>query len=151
MRRTNPWGEAEARPDVEVHLAPLPDECGGAAVQRRAGVAYILIDPMLSPVEQRCRLAHELVHLERGSSMRCAWSPCTMDAVIVREEIYVDREVADWLVPLEQLAHVVDGMVRAGVDVTAVAIAEEFMVTKPIARIALDQLARIRGMERLAG
>lgn len=148
MRRTDPWGEAEARTDVAVHLAALPDETGGAVVQRRGERAYIVLDPRLSPVEQRCRLAHELVHLERGSTVRCRWSPRSWDVCVVREELRVDREVAAWLVPVDQLEGLVHAMLRAGEDVTARVVAEEFEVTKPIARIALDGLARRQQLRR---
>lgn len=130
-----------------MHYAPLPEECGGAVVQRRGGRTWILLDPLLSPVEQRCRLAHELVHLDRGSTLRCRWSPRSFDACIVREEIRVDGEVADWLVDPHELWVLVGDLLLAGEDVTARVVASEFQVTRPIARIALDKLARVQGFE----
>lgn len=127
-------------------MALLPDECGGAILERRPDRAWILIDPRLSPVEQRCRLAHELRHLDRGSSIRCRWSPRSFDACIAREETHVDREVADWLVPSDDLWTLVGGLLAAGEDVTAREVASHYLVTKPIARIALDALHRRQGL-----
>lgn len=147
MREKEPTDEADRRPGVEVHYALLPDECGGGAVQRRADRTWVVIDPRLSPVEQRCRLAHELIHLDRGSSARCRWSPRSWDPCIVREEMHVDQEVADWLVDSHELWVLVGGMLAAGEDVTAREVAADFEVTKPIARIALDALARRQGLE----
>jgi hypothetical protein len=144
MRRSCPWAEAERRPGVQVREVLLPTECGGAAVQRRGDHIWVLIDQLGSPVEQRCRLAHELVHLDRGSSLRCRWSPTTWDVVVAREEQRVDEEVARWLVPDRALWELVGAMVAAGEDVTTVAIAEHFQVTRPLARLALERLARAR-------
>lgn len=123
----------------------LPPECGGGAVQRRGDNTWILIDPTASPVHQRCRLAHELVHLDRGS-WRCRYSPQTMDDKVAREESRVDAEVADWLVDHHELWVVVGDMVSAGEDVTRRVVAQHFQVTKPIAGIALDRLARTHGI-----
>lgn len=61
--------------------------------------------------------------------------------------MHVDREVADWLVPQDDLWGLVSGMLLAGEDITARVIASEFQVTKPIARVALDRLARVQGLQ----
>lgn len=127
-------------------MALLPEECGGAILERRATRSWIVIDPRLSPVEQRCRLAHELVHLDRGSSMRCRWSPRTWDTVVAREEMRVDEAVADWLVPDNELWVLVDDMMATDQDITTRLIAGEFEVSRAIARIALDRHARRRGL-----
>lgn len=145
MRRSCPWAEAERRPGVRVLVVPLPAECGGAAVQRRGHATWILIDALGSPVEQRCRLAHELVHLDRGTSLRCSWSPETWDDVVAREETRVDDDVAGWLISARDLWILVGDMLAAGEDVTARAIASHFQVTKPLARLALAELARVHG------
>lgn len=147
MRSECPWNEAERRFGLEVLQLPLPPETGGAVLRRKDGHAWIIIDPTLSPVEQRCRLAHELVHLDRGSSLRCRWSPRSMDTIIMREELRVDSEVSRWLVDQDELWILVGDMVASGDDVTARVIAEHFQVTKPIARIALDRLARVQGVQ----
>lgn len=125
-------------------MALLPDECGGDVLERRPERSWILIDPRLSPVEQRCRLAHALVHLDRGS-MRCSASPAAWDSVVAREEDRVDAEVAAWLLPIDELWTLVHDLTAEGTDVTARVVAAEFQVTKPIARIALDGLAE-RGL-----
>lgn len=127
---------------MEVISAPLPRECGGGVVQRRAERAWVVLDAALDPVEQRCRLAHELIHLDRGS-MRDAHAPDTWDAVVAREERAVDREVAAWLVPVEALASLVEGLDSAGTAVTADVVALEFEVTPAIAALAL---ASLRGL-----
>lgn len=118
----------------------LPDECGGEAVQRRDGRIWILLDLRLSPVEQRCLLAHALVHLDRGTSSRCSHTPATMDTFVIAEERACNEAVADWLVDPENLWILVTDMVHAGEDVTTRTVAAELGVTKPIARIALERL-----------
>ena len=139
MRCGCPWDEAERRGDVEVITAPLPAECGGAVVQRRPGRAWVVLDPDLDPAEQRCRLAHELVHLERGS-VRAPCAPPSWDAVVAREELAVDREVASWLVPSRELARFVRGHASADLGITSAIVATEFEVTEPIAALALADL-----------
>jgi hypothetical protein len=83
--------------------------------------------------------------------MRCRWSPRSWDAVIAREELRVDAEVAAWLVPDDELWLIVDDIVAGDQEPTTKMIAEEFQVTRPIARIALDRHARVRGITLLAG
>lgn len=107
-------------------------------MQRRIETDWILIDPRLSEVEQRCRLAHELVHLERGSSLRCSGQQ--RDGVLVpQEELRVDRTVADWLVPAQHLVPLIRQLVRSGTGVDATIVCEEFLVTRPIAKLALQR------------
>lgn len=106
-----------------------------------------MLDVGLDPVEQRCRLAHELVHLDRGS-VRGADAPDTWDAVVAREELAVDREVAAWLVPFDELARVVTRCASGEHPVTAELIATEFEVTPPIATLALAALRELRPGDR---
>lgn len=127
----------------------LPDECGGAVVQRRGTRTWVVLDLRGSPVEQRCRLAHELVHIDRGS-WRCRFAPATWNDKIAREERRVDEDVADWLVPGQELLEVVTALVAEGSEVTTKVIAAEFQVTRPIARIALDRLDRGRRLGTVA-
>jgi gp43 len=54
----------------------------------------ILLDIRLSRVEERCTLAHELVHAERGPFPR--W-------LTTREESVVDAKAARRLIPLDAL------------------------------------------------
>lgn len=138
MRDPDPWAEANARTNITILIRPLPDETGGAVAQVRKGHWWIIIDPLLSPVEQRCRLAHEICHIDWGSSARCRWSPGAWDVVVAREEMHIDRQVAEWLVPFDRLVLILNQMLRAGTEVTASAIGEEFKVTKYVARAALD-------------
>lgn len=144
MRRACPWEEADRRPGVEVRLTLLPDECGGAVLERRPERCWILLDLRRSPVEQRCLLAHELTHLDRGS-MRCDASPATWGPVVAREEDAVNAEVADWLVGPFDLWTLVGDMVAEERDVTTREIAEHYQVTRDVARTALARLARRQG------
>lgn len=149
MRRSSPWDEA-ARRGVEVLVTLLPDECGGEAVQRRDGRIWVLIDLRLSPVEQTCLLAHALVHLDRGTSSRCNMAPATMDTFVLTEEREVDAEVARWLVDQDTIWLLVNDMIHAGEAVTVRVVAGELGVTKRIARIALERLAKFGGAHLLA-
>jgi hypothetical protein len=138
----SPWVEAGKIPDLHLRFVPLPPETGGMCCVRRPSGNWILIDPDLSYAEKRCGLTHELVHLERGTSSRCASMPSCWDEMVVREELIVDREVARRLVPLDDL----EAFVAARSDleaVDAVLVAEHFRVTERIAGIALEQLAAV--------
>lgn len=130
-------------PDVAVEYAELPASTGGALLARCANGALIVLDERLSKTERRCRLAHELVHLERGTSTRCRWASRMWLPLVVREELAVDRIVADRLVPADLLVLYVDRQVDLGRGVTAAMVAEEFDVVAPVASIALDRL-RVR-------
>jgi len=143
--RWSPWGALATMPNVHVRLADLPAETGGAALVHRGNQKWILIERTSTKAERRSRLAHELIHLERGTTTRCRWSPRTWDVLVVREELIVDREVARRLVPLDELAGLVARLEDLGEPVHAVAVMEEFDVPVDVAQRALWLLAQRRG------
>ena len=139
----SPWAAAAAIPNLNIRFAELPAETGGACLARRTPNIWIVLDPRLSRPERKCRLAHELIHLERGSSSRCTYMPRSWDACVVREEMWVDREVARRLVPRLDLHAFIDQAVELGSAVDALVVADRFGVPVPIASIALGMVASV--------
>jgi Zn-dependent peptidase ImmA (M78 family) len=137
----SPWAAAAAYPNLRIRFAELPDETGGACLARRGEALWIILDPRLDRAHRTARLAHELVHLERGTSARCAFSPRSWDAIVVREELLVDREVARRLVPRDDLRCFVEqAQEHEGVDARMVA--DRFGVPVQVASVALHELGR---------
>ena len=83
----DPWGEVPAGWSVNFVVMPVRGMCRWS---RRS----ILLDIRLSGIEERCTLAHELVHAERGPFPR--W-------LTAREESIVDAKAARRLIPLDAL------------------------------------------------
>lgn len=135
----NVWRSIRDQDHIHVRvIGRLPQECGGGCVVRRpGGQVWILLDAALSATERRAVLAHELVHLERGSC-RYEGSPASWDAVVAKEERMVDRTVAERLVPLGELRDF--AAARAEVEaVTAHDVAEAFGVPIWVAREACER------------
>jgi hypothetical protein len=87
----DPWADlAERWPEVSVVLKPMSGTLLGEVrypvIALRAGT---------SAAQRRCTLTHELIHLERGVDDCGQWAR--------REELAIEREVADRLVPLPRL------------------------------------------------
>jgi hypothetical protein len=134
-----------------VRFADLPAETGGAVLARRPGRAWIVLDRRLDGAGRRSRLAHELVHLERGPNRRDPASPPQWDAVIVREEAAVDREAARRLVPDDELDQLADRAVELGDGVGTAEVATEFEVSPELAEVALAALVRRRAGRSILG
>lgn len=129
------WRSIRNHDHIHVRIAPLPAETGGGCLVRRPnGQAWILLDAGLSPAERRAVLAHELVHLERGSA-RYDGAPPTWDDVVAREELLVDRIVAERLVPADELRTFAAARAELG-PVTVEDVAEHFDVPVWVAREA---------------
>lgn len=97
--RYDPWHHArQAWPEIRVLAGPLPGDLLGVlrypVIVLRAGTTV---------AQQRCTLAHELVHLERGIGDSGPWSD--------REERLVHREAARRLIGLTELC---DAVAAAG-------------------------------------
>ncbi len=128
MAGWNPWTAARARPDLQIWFADVPD---GATWHRDEHGDHITLDASATRRERRALLAHELVHAERGVGY-----PHATAATMEREEAIVRRETALRLVPLAELAALVDR--RGDVEpVTCEVVADEFDVPEPVAREAL--------------
>jgi hypothetical protein len=92
MDSYDPWralGECEG---VRLVVADLPGTLRG---QIDFATRTITLHPRLLPVERRCTLAHELVHLERGP---------VLVRLTPREERIVATIAARRLLPIEALA-----------------------------------------------
>jgi hypothetical protein len=130
------WGSIAGRDDVHVRIVPLPVDCGGGTIVRRAdGTVWILLDEALSATERRAVLLHELVHLERGS-VRWDGGPEAWAAVVAREENAVDDIVAERLVPDDELQAFVRRCLSIEEFVTAADVADEFDVPVDVAERA---------------
>lgn len=123
----NPWRELRNRPEITFGRCPLPGPISGVYATKK-GFAVILIEETLTRRDRNAVLAHELIHAERGGSIDARWMPGTWTAVIAREEILVDREVARRLVPLDELAGFVQRHADTNGCVVAADVAEEFDV-----------------------
>lgn len=86
----------------------------------------ILLDIKLSRIEERCTLAHELVHAERGPFPRWATA---------REEAAVNAEAARRLIPLDALGEALAWSLHPTVA------AEELDVDPPTLEALLRNLA----------
>lgn len=135
-----PFRAADEIPELTVRFAELPAETGGACLAKRGDRLWIIIDPRLSRADRRYRLAHELVHLELGSSWRCTYMPRSWDDLVVRHELLVDREVARRLVPVGDLQRLIAD-VHEVEPVTAPLVATAFGVPGDIAQLALNLVA----------
>lgn len=132
---------AHDQPDVHLALAPLPTS-GGALLEPLVAGALIVVDPRFDGPERRERLAHELVHLERGGGIDHPDMPDCWRPVVEREEDTVHDEVARRMIPPAVLRSYVDGVVACGGGVGADDIAREFSVPFHVAARALDLLGR---------
>ena len=130
------WGSIRDHDHINVRVTDLPEHAGdGVLVRQPDGRVWILLGQHLPQRDRRAVLAHELEHLRRGS-VRYDGAPATWDAVVAREEIAVDREVARRLVPLEELRAFVSRRASLGECVTVNCVAEAFDVPLWVAREA---------------
>ncbi len=111
---------------------------------RKGPVTVIVLDRRLTQAERKAALAHELLHLERGSASHCRSIRGALSVEVVREENRIHREVALRLVPLDELGTMVDRVTGLGHGVTAVEVAEEFEVPQVVASQALRELEIVR-------
>lgn len=141
MGRTHPWAELRGRAHIRLGFNSLAGLNG--LYVRRADRAAIVLDESLTRRERRAVLAHELVHDERGGGCVAQDMPATWDAVVVRDELIVQREVAQWLVPPDDLVAFIEKTtsVGGGIGVTVWEVAEEFDVPEDVALSALRMLA----------
>jgi hypothetical protein len=138
-RRWSPWAEAGKNPRIQIRLAELPEDTGGGACARRGDKIWIYLDRRLAPRERTAILAHELVHLERGGS-RCRPANSMMSDLVIREEIVVDRIVAERLLPLDDL----ERFCECRAEINGIApweVADEFDVPEWVAMEGLASLA----------
>lgn len=135
----DPWRAADAL-DVVVALDPVAALLGGGFAVRRQGRAVVVLDPAQDARRQRAVLAHELVHLERGTTDRHG-APGPWSAVVAREEQLVEREVARRLAPPTAVRVAVRELAAAGEPVTADALAERLDVDPGVAATSLAELA----------
>lgn len=90
MSEYSPWAHAAAHPHLTITHTDLPAGIAGLTDGRT-----IWISRRLTQAGRRCTLAHELVHIERGTT-----------AVDEREERTVDQIAAARLIPLPALMDV---------------------------------------------
>lgn len=131
-----PWRALRERGHLVFRLAPLPQ--GVEAIYWPRGArAAVIVDAALPRRVRKAALAHELVHDERGGGCDLMGAPPGWSAVVAREELIVEAEVARRLVPAAPLARFCARMVELGYGVTAEEVAEEFDVPDVVAARAL--------------
>lgn len=140
-KREHPFRVLRGRRHIEFAIDEVAAGAGGAAYVRIGDRAVIVVAPGLTPEARQVALAHELIHDEYG-----VVSPPATDATMERIEHMVDREVAEWLVPIDRLVAFVARMSEFG-PVEAWMVAEEYGVTDGVARRQLGRLLE-RELER---
>lgn len=128
--RWNPWKSLRDRAHLTLRWAHLDGLLGYLD-----GNTIVLHDD-LDRVERNAVLAHELVHEERGGGIDWPGMPPAWSAVVAREELLVDREVAERLIPQAELEEFVRSRGSVG-PVTIGEIAVEFDVPEWIVRARL--------------
>ena len=118
MASSNPWRELRRRTHILFQRRSLPDGVDGWISPGGEGEkTVIFVSDRLDYAGRRAVLVHELVHDERGGGAGWVGQPVTWDAVVVRDERAVDREVARRLIPVEELAALVAAMHPEPVEV----------------------------------
>lgn len=137
------WRELRDRGHIEFELdGSLPRSTGGAVYVLDGARAWIVIAEWLTQRERKCALAHELIHDELRSSCRSAEMPAQWDAVVIREETWIDREAARRLVPHDELGLFLRRQaLHVDPAVTLHDIAEHFDVTERFADLAFASFA----------
>ncbi len=143
QRSFDPWRAVADLDEVRLTFDPVARLMGGGFHVRRGIAALIVLDPDLDDVMARVVLTHELVHHERGGGVDRGGRPGPLATVAHREEVAVDHEVADRLVPSDELGALVDELVAGEGSVDATDVSAHFGVPVDIARLALEQL-RVR-------
>lgn len=130
----NPWAELRGRTDIEFGIGPLPGERDAMTVNY-PGQPVIALRPGLSQVERRRAMAHELIHLERGT-----YCQSVDRQLLSREEAEVENVLTDRLVPPDELRVF---WVRAEMldeHVLPHQVAEHFDVPEDVAERAMQRL-----------
>lgn len=125
-------------------FAELPNETGGAVLARKGLATVIVLDRRLTQAARKVALAHELLHLERGTLSHCRNTRGALSVEVVREENRIQREVALRLVPFDESGPVVDRIAGLGHGVSALEVSEEFDVPQVVAWQALRELEIVR-------
>jgi hypothetical protein len=140
MGRWNPWRSLRQAEHLFLITADLPASSGGGVYVPNGDAAAVVLDRGLLQVERRCVLAHELVHDERGGGCDLPGMPDTWRPVVVREERWVDDEVARRLVPQRELLEFCVARAEVQGSLTSAEVAAEFDVTEQVAERALLML-----------
>lgn len=135
------WGELRRRPNLELEWAWLPGR--NAEIEEYAdGSRVITLGLGQDPCDRRAALAHELVHDDTG----LLFEPDTPAYLVSKGEMFVDRETARRLVPIDELEVAVKRAVLDGECVGWREVADWFEVPRYVAEEAMRQLEqRARG------
>lgn len=137
----DPWKALSERPHLIYGRMDIAAAAGGGLYWPVGKYVAVLIDPAADRVRTRCLLAHELIHDERDGGCCADYMPPTWDAVVMRIEGWIDDEVADRLVPPEDVWAFCERVSGLGMGVTPADVAAEFDVTEEVAERALSRLA----------
>lgn len=132
----NPWTTLQHLDYVELKRRRLDD----ADALLLPG-PVIVLDTRLDQSAANAALAHELVHFARGGGVSVVGMPPQWAVVAAREEIIVDRVVADGLVPAALLRVYLARRASISEPVSIRDVADEFDVPLWVAEIALRAVA----------
>ncbi|MGY1773550.1 ImmA/IrrE family metallo-endopeptidase [Blastococcus sp. SYSU D00813] len=130
--RYDPWADLERRGDIDLFLDELPDGKGHA--WWLPWLRLIVLRASLAPVEQRCALAHELVHVDHDDRQVAHIGP-DGPRMARRQETRADREAARRLLHVRDLAAAMLTHPR-----NPQAVAHELDVTLPVLQLRLETL-----------
>lgn len=136
--RWNPWRDLRERGHIVFARRPLPAGLLGV-YGRRGNRAAIVVDVDLDQQARNAVLAHELVHDERGGGIDAPYMPASWADVVVREERFVEREVARRLVPPAELDAFVERRRQLEEPVMVGDVVEEFDVPAWVAAEAVHR------------
>lgn len=100
----------------------------------------ILIERSLARRQRKAALGHELAHLERGGGADYTGAPPGWDAVVARDELACDREVARAQVPAAELLAFCRRRAEMGESTRPHDVADEFDVAEWVASLSLRLL-----------
>jgi hypothetical protein len=129
-------------PDVKIIRAHLPLRLRPGCYWPKPERAYILVHDELHPLHERAVVEHEMAHHRRGGGVDRPWMPALWRSRVARDEMECNREAADRLVPVDELAVFCDRMASLGEGVGPDEVMTEFDCTRRVAEDALDNLTR---------
>ncbi len=130
MAKWDVWGAIVGMDGVALRWAAL-EGVPGFVEEHADGSWTMWIDETLTATEARCVATHELLHIERETS----YADVLPDTLVQPEEFRVDLEVAERMVPPEELALLMFRTLRHGPWLATVA--EEWDVTEEVASWAV--------------
>lgn len=141
MGAWHPWRALRSRPHITLQFEQTPAGADGMIIDEGHGRRLLVLASWLTRRERSHTLTHELVHDERG--LLPVGAPA---ALIAKEEHAVEGETVRRLVPLDELAMLVER--NDGSPVMSWELAEHFDVPESVIRRAMRELELRQARQR---